>query len=354
MHTTNYRKFKSEIESYLAKKHTVFESRIDRAFRMLHFKTLLNRAKVRKKDGYHSAHLLFILTLLPMLKIATIHGFCHKHWYQWCIARKDAFYRFKHRPCRWRSFMYGMITKISEGLNFEKLPIEDRYFVIDDSPIPKRGRKIENVSFIYDHNLGRSILGFSIVTLGLFTGQSFYPLDFAYRFGKKRHPKSPEEQIGDPRSVSGQMSYEAKHHGKVELALQMIQRAMDRGVRAGYVLFDSWYAWPSLIIAIRNISRDLHVICRLKNTKVRYEYKGQQYRLCELYQKIKATLSKDENCRALSKKRSSYSPRAIMSRKLTPPRGKRKTENLNGWPSFPPIPDSIDQLSSRSTPSVGP
>ena len=59
------------------------------------------------------------------------------------------------------------------------------------------------------------------------------------------------------------MSYEAKHFGKLDLALQMIQRAFDRGIRAGYVLFDSWYAWPSLIKAIRNINQELHVICRL-------------------------------------------------------------------------------------------
>jgi hypothetical protein len=302
MYTINCKKFKGEIENYLAKTQGFFESRIDRAFRMLQFKTQLNRAKIRKKDGYHAAHLLFILTLLPMLKIPTIHLFSQKQWYHWCLAGKDAFYRFKHSPSRWRSFMYGVIVKISKGLNFEKHPLEDRYFVIDDTPIPKRGRKIDNVSFIHDHNLGRSILGFSIVTLGLFTGQNFYPLDFAYRFGQKRHRKSPEEKIGDPRTISGQMSYEAKHHGKVDLALQMIQRAMDRGVRAGYVLFDSWYAWPSLINAIGKISRDLHVICRLKNTKVRYEYNGKRYRLSELYQKVRGTLSKDARTGLLLKR----------------------------------------------------
>ena len=90
-----------------------------------------------------------------------------------------------------------------EVLQFDRYDVKDRYFVIDDTPVPKRGRKIENVSFIHDHNLGRSILGFSLVSLGLFTGKNFYPLDFAYRFGKSRHPKSPEERIGDPRSISG-------------------------------------------------------------------------------------------------------------------------------------------------------
>jgi hypothetical protein len=50
------------------------------------------------------------------------------------------------------------------------------------------------------------------------------------------------------------MNFEAKHYGKLDLALQMIQRPFYPGIRAGYVLFDSWYAWPAFIKAIRRIS----------------------------------------------------------------------------------------------------
>ncbi|MBW2075927.1 MAG: transposase [Deltaproteobacteria bacterium] len=264
-----------------------------RVFRMLNIKTHLNQAGIRKKDGYHTSHLLFILSLLPLLKMPTVHSFCLKKWYQWGRARKDAYYRFQRSPYRWRSFLYSIIMKISERLHFEKYPLQERYFILDDSPITKRGSKIENVSYIYDHSAKRTFLGFCIVSLGLFTGENFYPLDFAYRFGKKRHPRSPEEKIGDPRSISGRMSHEAKHQGKVKLGLQMIERAFDRGIRAGYVLFDSWYAWPSLIHAIRLISDDLHVICRLKDSKVLYEYQGEKYRLSELYQKVKTSFRKD-------------------------------------------------------------
>ena len=293
MYSTKCKRFKGEIETYLSNEKNIFESRMDRAFRMLNVKTQMNQANIRKKDGYHAAHLLFILSLLPLLKIPSIHGFCVKQWDQWCVARKDAFYRFQRSPSRWRSFMYAIMLKISEKLRFEKYPLKECYFIIDDSPIAKRGRNMENVSFIYDHCAGRTVLGYSLVTLGLFTGENFYPLDFAYRFGKKRHPKSPAEKIGDPRSISGRMSHEAKHQTKVQLALEMIQRAFDRGIRAGYVLFDSWYAWPSLINAIRQINDDLHVICRLKDSKVLYEYKGKKYRLSELYQKVKSSIKKN-------------------------------------------------------------
>ena len=64
MHTTNYKKFKGEIENYVTKEKKIFESRIDRTFHALNFKTQLNRVKIIKKDGYHASHLLYILTLL--------------------------------------------------------------------------------------------------------------------------------------------------------------------------------------------------------------------------------------------------------------------------------------------------
>ena len=302
MNTTNYKKFKGEIESYLKRGHNNFESRIDGAFSSLKMKTWLSRTHIVKKDGYHAAHLLFILTVLPLLKIKTVGSFCKKHWHHWSESRKDTFYRFKHGSYRWRSFMVKVNREITKTVGLEKHPLEDRYFVIDDTIVAKLGKKIENVSYIFDHNRGYSVLGFCIVTLGLFTGESFYPLDFAYRFGKKRHPKSSEEIIGDPRSISGQRSFEAKHYSKLQLALMMIQRAINCGFSADYVLFDSWYAWPVVIHGIRKMNRGLHVICRLKESNVRYQYQGKKYKLSELYQKVKHGFKRDARTALLLKR----------------------------------------------------
>lgn len=65
--------------------------------------------------------------------------------------------------------MYKVNVHIFEKLELDKTPQSERYFVSDDTILQKLGRKIENVSFLFDHNLGRSVLGFCIVTLGLFT-----------------------------------------------------------------------------------------------------------------------------------------------------------------------------------------
>ena len=329
---TNRTKFKGEIENYLRNGHSSFDSKIDQTFSCLKVKTWLSRTNIIKKDGYHASHLLFVLFMLPIFKIDSVHGFCKKHWHHWSTSKKDTFYRFKHNAYRWRTFMYKLMSQISKAVAFEKGSIKERYFIVDDSVIAKRGKHIENVSFHYDHSIGKTVLGYCIVTLGMFTGKGFYPIDFAYNFGQKRHSDSPDENIGDPRSISGQRSFEAKHYSKLDLAVMMIERAIDNGFTARYVLFDSWYAWPAVIKKVRAIKDDLHVICRLKENPSKYHYQGKRYRLSELYQKVKSQLKKDNKTGLLLKRVTVKLPDCDEESVIVFAKGYRepKKNNLNG------------------------
>jgi hypothetical protein len=302
MITTKCKKFKGEIENYLRNSQNKFDVKIDRAFCSLKFKTWLCKTNIIKKDGYPAAHILLILFVLPLLRLKTVNSFCNKRWHQWSVAGKDTFYRFKSQAYRWRSLLYKLMVEISHQLGFNQRPLEEAYFIIDDTPIAKRGKLMENVSYIYDHSIGRSILGFCIVTLGLFAGSGYYPLDFSYWVSNRRHKKSPIVNGKDRRSISGQMSHEAVHYTKLDLALRMIERAVSQGLQAGYVLFDSWYAWPSFIQAVCKITKGLNVICRLKDSKVLYGYQGKKYRLSALYQKVKKDLRKSKRTGLLLKR----------------------------------------------------
>jgi len=302
MNTTKGKKFKGEIENYLRNSQNNFDIKVDGAFCSLKFKTWLCRSNIIKREGYPPSHILLILFVLPLLRIKSVNSFCNKKWHHWSVSGKDTFYRFKNRAFRWRSLLYQVVLEISKQLRFNEEPIEDSYLIIDDTPLPKRGKRMENVSYIYDHSIGRSVLGFCIVSLGFFTGSGYYPLDFSYWVSNKRNERSPIADRGDSRSISGQMSFEALNYTKLDLALRMIERAVSHGLKAGYVLFDSWYAWPSFIQAIRKIKKELHVICRLKDSKVLYEYKSQKYRLSDLYQKIKKDLRKSKRTGLLLKR----------------------------------------------------
>ncbi len=300
---TEIKKFKGEVENYLQKRQNHFDSRIDRVFTSLKIKTWLCKANIIKKDGYHASHLLMVLTILPMFKINTVHSFCKKHWQHWSSSRKDTFYRFKQNTnYRWRTFLYKINAQIFKDTQIDQIPQNKRHMIIDDSILIKLGRKLENVSYLYDHNLGRSVLGYCIVTLGFLTGHGFYPIDFAYYFSKKHNAKTPFV-IGDPRSSSGLRSFEAQQYTKLELAFMLIERAANCRLLPGYILFDSWYSWPVLINRIRNLKdKSIHVICRLKDSKVKYQYRGKAYQLSELYQKIKHGLRKDSRTGLLLKR----------------------------------------------------
>jgi len=119
------------------------------------------------------------------------------------------------------------------------------------------------------------------------------------------------------------------------------------------------------INAIREIDECLHVICRLKDSKVLYEYNGKTYRLSELYQKVKSGLKKDCRTGLLLKRvtvkysRSDEDAVIVFSKGYHEPeddsvKGKRRKRNLSGLPSFPPIPDCMHLRSSRNTPNAGP
>jgi len=92
-------------------------------------------------------------------------------------------------------------------LNFEKYALEYRYIVIDHSFLPNQGSNIERASFIPDHNLGRSVLSFCILTFTFLLDKTFTPLTLPIGLAKTIIPKSPEEKVGSPRSICGQMSY---------------------------------------------------------------------------------------------------------------------------------------------------
>ena len=66
--------------------------------------------------------------------------------------------------------------------------------------------------------------------------------------------------------------------------LKMLRLALDTGLRASHVLFDSWFSTPVSILAVKKIGLD--VIARVKKTsKVHYRYKGEMQDVLEIYKR---------------------------------------------------------------------
>ena len=65
----------------------------------------------------------------------------------------------------------------------------------------------------------------------------------------------------------------------------MVKRAIKMGIRAKYLVMDSWFSMPSVISSFRQY---IHIICMLKDQpKWLYEYNGKKLRLKDLDAKLK-------------------------------------------------------------------
>jgi hypothetical protein len=103
-----------------------------------------------------------------------------------CEARKDAFYRLKKRDCGWRAFYWRLVGHMGKLLHWSQHRRHDVHFILDTTCLSKRGQKIEEVSWIYDHNHGKAVQGYEVLTLGVGGPQGFYPLDFGCHFSRRK------------------------------------------------------------------------------------------------------------------------------------------------------------------------
>jgi len=128
--------------------------------------------------------ILILLLMMPFYHIKSVpvlvkSGLSESQGVQ---CGNSVFYDLKNNPkVNWRSLLYLValrFKKLSEKMNPEAA-IKVCAFIVDDSPIPKSGIKIELVSRVHDHVSCSYILGYKILVLGYWDGLSFYPLDFS-------------------------------------------------------------------------------------------------------------------------------------------------------------------------------
>ena len=119
---------------------------------------------------------------------------------------------------------------------------------LDDSVIPReRNKKVELLSYVYNHVIGKTVKGFHMLALSWTDDYSNIPVGF---------------------------------NQKPEAALQLIRNALNAGIKASYVLIDTWFTNEPFIGKIKK--EGLDVIGMLKDNKQFYFYKGRKYNLKQL------------------------------------------------------------------------
>jgi len=131
------------------------------------------------------------------------------------------------------------------------------WLAVDDTLTHKTGKKIEGVGIYWDHSEKRYVLAHNIVTVEFVNpkGDS-HPLDF--RLYLKRE-QSREKRV--------------PFKTKIELAQELVEDALQRGLEIQGALFDNWFASKDFIKFLRE--KHLHWVTRLKsdrNVKIKGRY----------------------------------------------------------------------------------
>lgn len=252
----------------------------------------LRSAGITKKLGFSCLMIFQLLFLLV---------FEHRNWYQACSSKKavnlpskDVIYDFLKVPTfNWRKFLLALsfetIQKIHRLTSSSRVSV----FILDDSVFSRnRSKKVELLARVHDHVTHRFVKGFSLLTLGWTDGFSFIPIDFALLSSTKKENRYCEMDDSIDKRTSGYKRRQEAVQSKPEIAVKLIEHALNQGMVADYVLMDTWFTHAPLIESIAE--KGLFVIGMVKQMKQRYYYQGQLLKLDELFKLVKPNLQKKE------------------------------------------------------------
>ncbi len=242
--------------------------------------TLLHGNGIRKLRGVSPLTLFTVIFSLPFEGVNFSQGIVRNPNLGF---KKDAAYDFLKNPKHnWRKFMLTLVAVVVRFFDTLTNEGREKVLIFDDSTYDRsRSKVVELLAWIYDHNSGRNLKGFKLLTLGWSDGNNFLPLDFVLCSSTKEDKRlqGMTKEL-DKRSCGYKRRVEAITKSTEHLEA-MVKRAISFGIRADYVLMDSWFCFPAILAAL---GKHLPVICMAKDVPtILYQYKGKRVRLSKLY-----------------------------------------------------------------------
>jgi hypothetical protein len=259
-----------------------------------------------KKKGIPSLLLVDVLICLPFIERKNVHRFIGSKWQSFTSYGKDAYYRLKKNPkINWRNFHLGVVKQmlLTVPKNTSKNGV--KAFIFDDTPILKTGHKIEGVSKVWNHVIGRSILGYQLLVMGYYDGVLFIPIDFSFHREKGRNGKKPyglkakhyREQSKKKicKKSTGFQRRKELNTSKIASSVKMLKRAVKKEIIADYVLTDSWFTcWEMVKTAVNSKLKYIGMFSKVK-TKFGFRSKKMTYKEIRKYNRKQTKRNKKFN-----------------------------------------------------------
>ena len=201
---------------------------------------------------------------------------------------KDTVYRFmKMLQINWIRFTTLLGSRIIRDA-IVPLDSEERknVLIIDDSLFERnRSKKVELLAKTYDHANHRYRFGFRMLTLGWSDGSTFLPVNSVLLSSENKKNRVNEAAAVDKRTAGYRRRVLSMQKGTLAMP-ELLKVTKKATIPASYVLFDSWFASPSTLHAVKSIGYD--VIGMVKKTpKMFFRYNGEDMSLLTIYDKNK-------------------------------------------------------------------
>ena len=256
------------------------QNKFSDAIKELECGKMLRKANITKNCGIPAFEVFQFLLLLVFQGKNLFRFLNSKHKDQ--AVSKNTYYRFLNETSyHWKKFLLLLAVKVTSV--FDTLTRQERVkvLVLDDSVIKRnRSKKVELLARVYDHVEHKFQKGFTLLTLGWSDGYSFVPVSFNMLSSAKKSNRYQEMSADIDRRSNGYKARKESLMAKTDAAVLMIERALNAGVKADYVLMDTWFTTEPMIQSI--LAQGLDVIGMVKQLKQRYHYKGKAYTLPEL------------------------------------------------------------------------
>ena len=251
-----------------------------------HVSDILKQCNGYKQKGFSVIQLFaYLVTLMfqPYSTYMAMRVGAYKEQFS-----KNTIRRFcNNTSINWHKFLqilsHKLVSEIMRPATSEK---REEFFIFDDTPFHKSGKKTELVSKFFNHVNMKYEFGYRILTLLWTDGYSNVPVDFAPLSSGNEKLVVCKAKDYDERSLAGRIRKQSCMPAP-GLILIMLQQAIDAGHKAKYVLFDSWFSTPKGIMDIKR-TFGMNVIAMVKKSgKVYYEYNGEQHDVREIFSRCK-------------------------------------------------------------------
>ena len=246
------------------------ENQFFHALKELQIAKLLRRANITKICGV-SAYEVFQFLLLLVFQGKNLFRFLNSKHKEQAVS-KNTYYRFLNEVSyNWSRFLMLLVVKVTSAFDRLTRPERVNVLILDDSVIKRnRSKKMELLARVYDHVEHKFQKGFTLLTLGWSDGYSFVPTGFNLLSSASESNRYNAVSDSIDHRTNGYKVRKASMMHKTDVAVQLIRNVLTAGIKADYVLMDTWFTTEPMLKEI--LDTGIHAIGMVKQLQQRYTY----------------------------------------------------------------------------------